>query len=207
MYVNSEAELGGALLTFALNFGHPGYSNANDNTPGRVLLSPQLADAGILLKSRVTGDTLRVLMYSESSGAIAGGRRLLFSLEYAETSAALLRAELATTQGAVVVTRINDGARAALPVTFRLNQNYPNPFNPSTKITFALERPSRVSLNIYDILGRAVRKLVDEDLSAGEHLVAWNGADESGAAVASGVYVYRLSVDGQAVSRKMTLLK
>jgi len=62
-------------------------------------------------------------------------------------------------------------------------------------------------LNIYDILGRAVRKLVDEDLSAGEHLVAWNGADESGAAVASGVYVYRLSVDGQAVSRKMTLLK
>lgn len=207
VYVNSEAELGGALLTFALDSGHPGYSNANDNTPGRVLLSPELADAGILLKSRVTGDTLRVLMYSESSGAIGGGRRLLFSLEYAETSAALLKAELATTQGAVVVTRISDGPRAALPVTFRLNQNYPNPFNPSTKITFALERPSRVSLNIYDILGRAVRELVDEDLSAGEHLVAWNGADESGAAVASGVYVYRLSVDGQAVSRKMTLLK
>jgi len=90
---------------------------------------------------------------------------------------------------------------------FTLFQNYPNPFNPSTTIRYELAKDSQVILRIYDALGQEVRKLVDEKQTAGEKTVVWDGRDALTEAVGSGVYIFRIQVDGFAESRKMILLR
>jgi Tol biopolymer transport system component len=93
------------------------------------------------------------------------------------------------------------------PAGFDLKSNYPNPFNPSTTISFTLPASGPVSLSISDITGRKVRDLVSGPLSAGSHSVVWDGRDASGKAVSSGVYISRLTRGGNAVSRRMVLMK
>ena len=94
-----------------------------------------------------------------------------------------------------------------LPKQFSLSQNYPNPFNQSTKIEFAMVNSGFISLEIYDILGRKVRALVSENLSAGYKSVLWDGKDNSGKEVASGIYFYQLKVENFSEARKLVLLK
>ena len=88
------------------------------------------------------------------------------------------------------------GEEPGLPQTFKLSQNYPNPFNPSTTIRYELPGPAQVVLDIYDLRGRKVRTLVRGRQLAGVHSVLWNGRDESGGSLASGVYFYRLEAKG-----------
>ncbi len=91
---------------------------------------------------------------------------------------------------------------------FNLSQNYPNPFNPTTTIRFDVPTSSFVSLEIYDLVGLRIRTLVvDRRMSAGSHVVTWNGLDENGVAVSSGTYLYRLRSGDQTFTRKMILLK
>ena len=89
-----------------------------------------------------------------------------------------------------------------VPQELTLNQNYPNPFNPVTTISFALPEDSEVQLEVYDVMGRKVTTLVDGQRSAGEHDVSWDASNAS-----SGTYMYRLQVDGQVMTRTMTLVK
>ncbi|PWB70560.1 hypothetical protein C3F09_08920 [candidate division GN15 bacterium] len=113
----------------------------------------------------------------------------------------------------VVVVRVNhptdvlDESPDGLPNGLQLAQNYPNPFNPRTNIEFSLARKSHVLLAIYNILGEEVAELINGDLTAGTHRVGWDGRDARGNAVASGVYLYRLSVEGKTMAKKMLLLK
>jgi len=93
------------------------------------------------------------------------------------------------------------------PLPFALQQNSPNPFNPSTEIGFSLPRPSEVVLDIYDISGKRVRRLLEEHRPAGQHSARWNGLDERGSPVVSGVYFYMLRAGKQSDSRKMILLR
>ncbi|MCB2199061.1 T9SS type A sorting domain-containing protein [bacterium] len=90
----------------------------------------------------------------------------------------------------------------ALPTTIVLNQNYPNPFNSMTNINFALPQSGRVSLVVFDLLGREVARLVDTNMTAGQHNVVFRSSDLS-----TGVYFYRLSTENGAVVRKMMYLK
>ena len=98
---------------------------------------------------------------------------------------------------------------ATLPDRFVLAQNHPNPFNPSTTITFSLpgEIPGRTTLRIFNILGQRVRTLLDASLQAGEHAVLWDGRDDAGQPVSSGIYFYTLRAGRLSDSRKMLLLK
>jgi flagellar hook assembly protein FlgD len=93
------------------------------------------------------------------------------------------------------------------PSEFDLSQNYPNPFNPSTKIEFTLSKSGFVTLQIYDILGRKVRTLVSEHLSSGYKSVIWDGKNDDGKDIASGVYFYQLRVGDFSEPKKMVLLK
>ncbi len=93
------------------------------------------------------------------------------------------------------------------PSEFDLSQNYPNPFNPSTKIEFSLAKSGFVTLQIYDLLGRKVRALVSQELSSGYKSVIWDGKNDDGEAVASGVYFYQLKVGDFSEPKKMLLLK
>jgi hypothetical protein len=93
------------------------------------------------------------------------------------------------------------------PAVSRLGQNFPNPFNPSTTIEFALDSPSRVAIEIVDARGARVATLHAGARGAGTHQVAWDGRDDAGRPVASGVYFYRLQGAGNGEARKMVLLK
>ncbi len=100
-----------------------------------------------------------------------------------------------------------DDPAGSLPSAFALDQNYPNPFNPSTDISFALPNQSEVELNVYDMLGRQVKSLVNEEMRAGYHTVIWDGTDNSGRSVSSGIYFYTIKAGDFSQSRKMLMLK
>jgi hypothetical protein len=89
-----------------------------------------------------------------------------------------------------------------------LGQNFPNPFNPVTNVAFTVpDGAGRVTLTVHNVNGQVVRTLVDEELPAGPALAVWNGADDSGRGLASGVYFARLAANEESAFRKMTLLK
>jgi hypothetical protein len=96
-------------------------------------------------------------------------------------------------------------ATPALPLT--LNQNSPNPFNPSTTIRYSLPEKCRVKLEIYDSSGRRMASLVNGEQEKGRYAAEWNGKDERGNSVASGIYFYKLMAGKETVSRKMVLLR
>lgn len=91
---------------------------------------------------------------------------------------------------------------------YSLEPNYPNPFNPSTSIQFTVKQSTHVNLRIYGADGRLVRTLADEERAAGvAHVVVWDGRNEVGHSVASGVYFYKLSTKEFSQTKKMVLLK
>lgn len=92
-------------------------------------------------------------------------------------------------------------------VQTRLFQNAPNPFNPSTEIRYAVGRRGRVEIEIFNVAGARVRRLVDAEHEPGTYHVRWDGTDDSGHALASGAYFYRFRADGKTDSKKLMLLK
>lgn len=97
--------------------------------------------------------------------------------------------------------------QAAIVNSFELHHNYPNPFNESTLIEFFLPKKSILSLDIYDVRGRFVRNLVQNNISAGEHIVQWDGTDAAGSVVPSGIYYARMQAPLVQRSIKMLLLR
>jgi len=89
----------------------------------------------------------------------------------------------------------------------RLEQNYPNPFNPSTTLAFSIKDNANVSLTIYDVAGRRVRELVNERRDRGAYKVTWDGQNDAGQGVASGVYFYKLIAGSFTDTKRMTILK
>jgi len=94
-----------------------------------------------------------------------------------------------------------------IPKEFALYQNYPNPFNPTTLIKFDVPKETNVKIVIYDILGRVVKNLVDENLKPGAYKVIWDGTDASGAKLPSGIYFYSMITENYINVKKMVLLK
>jgi hypothetical protein len=95
----------------------------------------------------------------------------------------------------------------AAPKIFSLEQSFPNPFNSSTKISYSITRDSHVSLKIYNLLGQEIRLLVDKKQNARRYEVLWDGRDEAGVSMPSGVYFYQLRAEGQVVTKRMLFLR
>lgn len=96
---------------------------------------------------------------------------------------------------------------AEIPLPARLSQNVPNPFNPMTTISFSLPAGGRATLVVYDVAGNRVKTLVNQDLEAGDHQVIWNGSDDGGRQVATGIYLYRLDSGSVHEVKRMTLVR
>jgi len=94
-----------------------------------------------------------------------------------------------------------------LPTETRIIGNYPNPFNPSTTFRYGLREPGQVSLKVYNMLGQLVRTIVDEQQVEGYHEALWDGRNEIGATVASGIYVYRMTAGNFVETKRMILMK
>ena len=109
--------------------------------------------------------------------------------------------------GEFFTTGIESGHESKIPSTTILHNNYPNPFNPTTNISFDLSARSHVSLKIYNLLGQEVRTLVNETKGLGNHSVVWDGTDNFGQNVSSGIYVYELRAGNTQEVKKMILLK
>jgi len=104
-------------------------------------------------------------------------------------------------------THISSNENSKIPEKFYLSQNYPNPFNAETTIGFDLPRASQVDLIVYDVRGKEIKKLVHHELTAGSHQVKWDGKDNSGRNVASGVYFYKIIAKGLTITKKALLIK
>lgn len=94
-----------------------------------------------------------------------------------------------------------------IPFEYELSQNFPNPFNPTTQIRFAIPQDSRTELKVYDILGREVVTLLKDELKPGYYSVEWNGKNNYGIPVASGMYIYRLTAGKFVETKKMIMMK
>ncbi|MED5256782.1 MAG: LamG-like jellyroll fold domain-containing protein, partial [Candidatus Neomarinimicrobiota bacterium] len=94
-----------------------------------------------------------------------------------------------------------------MPIQFALHQNYPNPFNPTTSISYAIPNAGKVTLVIYDMMGREVRTLVDNNMDVGYQSATWDATNNLGNPVGAGVYIYQIQADGFTQSKKMILLK
>ncbi len=129
---------------------------------------------------------LRSLAYASAWGTATGSSDSLFLIQ--------------------IPTGVETVASAAAP-RFGLSPNAPNPFNPVTTIAFGTEKAGRVTLRVYNAHGALVRTLVDEPLPAGHHRARWDGRNDRGKVLASGVYLYELAAGGKQVTRKMSLLK
>jgi len=112
-------------------------------------------------------------------------------------------AELA---GGDIVTSVADDV-IMLPTSYRLEQNYPNPFNPVTHITYNIPIAGKVLIKIYNVRGQVVAKLVDEIQSAGIKTVAWNGKNDHGSTVPSGIFFYSIISGTFSETKKMILIK
>lgn len=118
-------------------------------------------------------------------------------------SSPLMTCDFQTSLGTDVLE--GDGGGSALPSMYLVNT--PNPFNPATSVSYSVERGGHVELNLFDVLGRYVRTLVAQTQDAGPHEIEWDGTDQSGEPVGSGVYFARLRSRGQSTVRKMVLVR
>lgn len=114
---------------------------------------------------------------------------------------------VSTPQDSIYISLTDVDEPTSLPSQFNLEQNYPNPFNASTVIGFSIEQPARVNITVYNLTGGKVAEVLNNQLSAGRHSVVWNGISKEGETLPSGVYFYRLTVDDNTITRKMTYLK
>ena len=152
---------------------------------------------GILNYTITLTDSPEWLTVDPTNGSLTSGEMdeitLSFDTEGLEigqyTSSMLIEDELGEQTSVPVTLNVtNTGMNDDLPMVTELIGNYPNPFNPSTNIKFSLKTDSKVSLMIYNIRGQKVRTLVNDNLQAGHHSVVWDGRDDSGKNVSSGVY-------------------
>jgi hypothetical protein len=94
-----------------------------------------------------------------------------------------------------------------LPFSLEVGQNYPNPFNAGTTINYQVPVPTELEITVLNVLGQQTRKLFSGRVYAGQHTVTWDGKDDRGQTVASGVYLYRIQTEHFTNAKKMVLLK
>ena len=105
-----------------------------------------------------------------------------------------------------VSTSVKDGL-GELPKDFKLYQNYPNPFNSTTTIRYLLSQSGKMRLQIFDIMGRLVHTIIDDQQPAGDHQISWDGTDKDGVKVSTGIYLCQLAVDRYKLTNKLALIK
>ncbi|MBU1072603.1 proprotein convertase P-domain-containing protein [bacterium] len=217
LFVSDNASLDtGTLNEWCMSFSYAqpvpvgaGAMTASSGSEGVMLIweyEPALVDGFHVYRrtageeaQRLTGDALSNaegrIEYLDVPYGIAPGSKLYYSY-------ALVVDGVETDRGAEVEVVYN-----GTPARFVMHRNYPNPFNPTTSIKFELPKPGHAKLMVYDLSGRMVRTLVDENLPAAVHQRQWDGTNDQGRRVASGTYYFRLTADGHTAVQKVMLVK
>ena len=154
---------------------------------GRIFRSDNEGETWMLSNPGMTDKPITSLLFSSSGRILAG-----------TNGDGVFRSSIITSV---------EPSGSSPPRTFDLSQNYPNPFNPTTTIEYQLQSRDAVELIIFNQLGQRVKTVVNETQRAGLHQARWDGRNESGESVASGLYLYRLKVADFTLVRKMVLLR
>jgi hypothetical protein len=197
MNIYSRVPVGGALLVIK----HPGVDF------GEPVLSSDAV--GMALLERDNAGELRLLIYSPEAKFIESGQKRLLTIpiQNGNGNIEIEKAFFSDYSGNLIQAAISLEKNQQVPERFSLFQNYPNPFNPETNISFSLPEESQVSLKIYNLKGQLVSVLVNNILSAGTHFFKWDGRDESGKDVSSGIYFYKLIAGEYSEAKKMVKIK
>jgi len=161
----------------------------------------------------ITGEA-KILYTPDAGGSWieqeAGSEHSLTSVHFADNlngwATGNIGTMLHTDDGGGVVAVEEDLPNSEINIAVEL-QSYPNPFNPETIISFQLPENSDVELGIYNLKGQKVKQLVSEQLTAGKHFIVWDGKDNYGKSVSSGIYFYKLKTDNFEKTKKMILMK
>ncbi len=155
------------------------------------------------------GDTLIYSYVADvySVGFVDAGFNILVSVTHQTQVGSSVYSAVASGTFAGSPTDVKEDNRGELPSKFSLDQNYPNPFNPRTEIRLSLPHASHVRLAVYNVAGQEVKLLIDRPLSAGSYTADWDGTNQRGGQVASGVYFYRMEAAGTVDTKKMVFLK
>ena len=147
--------------------------------------------------------------YETKCGSWSPDAGRLCYIRNTDRATALCVYDIARNKIRVLYSKSLDGTGVNSPLldTLTLKQNYPNPFNPVTTIEFSLGQTSDVKLDIYNISGQKVRTLIDQNTLPGSYSIQWNSRNDSGGAVSSGIYMYRLNVGEQVRTGRMILLR
>jgi hypothetical protein len=201
--INSQTEVGGLLFLFK------GTNLDSEN----VKLSSEIQDMD--LYTHKDGDQFRVMIMSTEGKYISPGDIPLFRLE-GEKDFDSMEISVCDTEGNLMGIKKIYQEPSNLPSGYTLSQNYPNPFNPVTSIHYTVatshgeavdNSTQHVTLKVYNILGQLVKILVDEDKHPGSYQVVWDGKDQNGEEVSSGIYFYKLKAKDYTETKKMVLLK
>jgi hypothetical protein len=188
---NSDVELGAVLV----KIGH-----------GNVEIGEPVASNGMDVIAHDANGVMSVLVFSFAGNRIPSGVQALFTLPMTGDGA-LTFVEVQASDCIGQLVEVTSRLDALLPLETGLGHNYPNPFNPGTTFELALAHAGAVQFDVYDISGRRVRMLVSGVLQAGYYDIRWDGRNDDGAEVASGVYFARLTADGYVKTVKMSLLR
>ena len=170
---------------------HPALFIASDRNPGQVAIGTMKVDGGA-----GSGDgTLVEFTFRSTDQPLPGDFRV--------TDGVLVDLD----GGIDTVTDVVIRDLRNLPTDYALSQNAPNPFNPSTSISYQLPVAGRVKLAVYNVLGQEIQTLLDADVEAGRYDVMWDGRDNGGRSLASGIYLYRIQAGNFSDIRRMMLLK
>ena len=198
---------------FVLHFDPTKYEFVSAQEVDGNLLNTGTGQSTLFLASDKTPGQIAVgSMKVDGEGANGTGELVEFTFRTQDpplsTDFQILDGVLVDLTGSIdAINNIEIGNLKPVPTDYSLEQNLPNPFNPSTTIKYQLPNSGEASLVIYNLLGQQVRTLLKETMDAGFHSVVWDGKDELGKQVASGVYIYRLQSGDFSTAKRMMLLK
>lgn len=183
-----------------------------DASPSDDIIDPAYP---VFFDGRVINKSIRVSLVLLGGRSTIGGSgsiaMLTFKLlEMTDFALSFVTIDMRDAQNSTIPARgegLQFSPAPELPTTFALDQNYPNPFNLRTRITYQTPEAGMVTIRIYNIRGQVIRTLVEEHLDAGYHYTVWDGRNDAGQEIASGVYPYRMVSKSYSAVRKMVLIK
>jgi hypothetical protein len=183
---------------------------------GEVVVQYEVSSTNITLNGGESADRILINNKDAESGQIVvdfgylkpvDKKQLTFDTKYENDPTITLSYIFYGRNNTIISMGTREMDLTAVPDQFSLHQNYPNPFNPTTTILYDLPEAATVHLVIYDVLGRQVRTLVNQDLTAGYHKAVWDATGDMGRPLSGGLYIYRIQAGGFSKTMKMVLLK
>jgi len=204
------------LVSMDLKFPQVAYSGSfrmlvhNPDLNFESCLLDNSATPDVLLAANPKAGEIKIAFASSQSLNVQGIKmNLLFNSQNPVNPSAsdFEFADIMVDEKSAVITAVAINDQKELPIEWVLTQNYPNPFNPETVISYHVPQSSHVVIEVFNLLGQRLQKLVDEKKAVGIYKVTWDGRDESGNSVGSGIYIYKMQADGFVAIKKMALVR